>query len=167
MPNSDYIYEQIFELRPTGLSRNRECPTLEVDLSGLHHRVSKSDGVFRERTAPIATLATKGGREKRSEPRFATSDSALLQILNPFSDKSWYGHVLDVSKHGLGLWMPTSLMPGSDVKVRMKNYVAFGNARYCIVTIERFLVGIQLHEQIPCRMLPERVRAEDHPGERE
>jgi hypothetical protein len=96
-----------------------------------------------------------------------TSNSALLQILNPFSDKSWYVQVLDVSKHGLGLWMPTGLMPGSDVKLRMKDYVAFGNARYCIVTIEGFLVGVKLHEQIPCRMLPERARTEDFPGGRE
>jgi hypothetical protein len=60
MPNSDHIYEHNFELHPTGFSRNRECPALEVDLSGLQHRVSKSDDVFRERTAPSATMATKG-----------------------------------------------------------------------------------------------------------
>jgi hypothetical protein len=123
--------------------------------------LSKLDDGICERTVPDAELTIPLGRDKRREPRFVTDGSALLQILNPFSDQYWHVRILDVSKNGIGLCMPTGVMPGSDVKVRMKNYVAFGKTRHCALTTEGFLVGVQIDDHIPCRIVLEAIRAED------
>jgi len=167
MPNSEHVYEQDFELYRTEFVRTAKDPALEIHLSESKHCVvslSESDDGVCERTAPSMKLATKAGKERRSEPHFLTNDSALLQILNPFSDKCWHVRVLDVSQDGLVLWMPTAPMPGSDVKVRMEEYVAFGNIRYCVLATEGFSVGIQLHDYIRCCPVPGRIRTEDIPG---
>jgi hypothetical protein len=170
MPYCEHVYEQDFECYRTGFVRNGKDPALEIHLRELKRcavSLGKSDDGVHERTAPSTKLAVQVGRDKRSEPRFVTNDSALLQILNPFSATCWHVRVLNVSKHGLGLCMPTGVVPGADVKVRTKDYLAFGNARYSVLTTEGFLVGIQLHDHIPCRTVPGRLRPEDIPGGRQ
>jgi hypothetical protein len=58
------------------------------------------------------------------------------------------GRILDVSKSGLRLLMATNVMPGSFVKVRMKDYIAFGVARYCAPATEGFFIGVQLDDHV-------------------
>jgi hypothetical protein len=158
MPTSEHVYEQDFDCYPLGFLENGKDLAQKIRLSELKRCVgnlSKSDDGLRERTLPSTKHTTYGGREKRSEPRFVTNDSGFLQILNPFSDNMCRVRILDVSKNGLGLRLPTAALPGSEVKVGMKDYLAFGNIRYCVQTAEGFLVGIQIHDFISCRTADE------------
>jgi hypothetical protein len=167
MPNSEHVYRQDFEVFWTEFVRTGQDPALEIHLSELKRCVeSKSDDGPRKRTALSTKQASHAVGEKRSEPRFVTRTPALLQILNPFSDERWHIHVLDVSKNGLGLYMPVAPMPGSAVKVRMKDCVAFGNTRYSVRRTEGYLVGVQLDHVLGCTALA-RICAEGVPGERE
>jgi hypothetical protein len=124
-------------------------------------RLSKPDDGVRERTAPGTNLSVEVGRDRRREPRFVTDGSALLQILNPFSDQYWHVRVLDVSKNGMELCMPTGVMPGSNVKVKMEDCVAFGKTRYCALTTEGFLVGVQIDDHIEYRIALDGIRTAD------
>jgi hypothetical protein len=169
MPNSEHVYEQDFEVCQTEFVRTGQDPAPEIHLSELKRCVeslSKSDDGPRKRTALSTKQASHAVGEKRSEPRFLTRTPALLQILNPFSDQCWHIYVLDVSKNGLGLYMPVAPMPGSAVKVRMKDCVAFGNTRYSVRTAEGYLVGVQLDHVLGYTALA-RICAEGVPEERE
>ena len=98
--------------------------------------------------------AIHDGRNKRREYRFVTDDPAGLQILNPLSADNLDVRILDVSKHGLRLSMRSNVEPGSSLKVRMKDYIAFGVARYCIPATEGFFVGVQIHDYVSRRSTP-------------
>jgi hypothetical protein len=169
MLSTDYIYKnkREFTMHQMVILWGEKASVPERDLTGLKRRVvsaSHSDaGMHRH----MGTRETKVGvREKRREPRFTTNDSASFQLLNPFSHECWRVWVLDVSKNGLGLFTPRPAIPGSDVKVRMKDCVAFGNTRYCVPTTEGFLVGVQLHDQISCCTTPKTAHTEATSGGR-
>jgi hypothetical protein len=49
------------------------------------------------------------------------------------------------------------VMPGSLLKVRLKDYLAFDDARYCIPAAEGFFVGVQLHDYIPHGGVPKNI----------
>ena len=162
-----YVYEQHFELYRTGFLWNGNGPR-RIALSQFQpsfESVSRSDNGPGQRRAASARHATHVGRERRSEPRFGTNRPALLQILNPFSDECWHVRVLDVSKNGLGLYMSVAPMPGSAIKVRMKDCVAFGSTRYSVRTTGGFLVGVQVSDHILSGTTSGTIRAEVVPGE--
>jgi hypothetical protein len=110
--------------------------------------LSKSDDFLCEPEALSANQAIHDRREKRREHRLATNAWAVLQILSPFSDEHLDVRILNVSKNGVGLYTPTGVMPGSLLKVRLKDYLAFGEARYCRPAAEGFSVGVQLHDYV-------------------
>jgi hypothetical protein len=169
LPIGEHVYEQEFERYWTAFLWSEKDPR-EIDLSQYKpclESLSKSDDCSCERSVLSMKQATQMGREQRSEPRFATNTPALLQVLNPFSDECWHVHVLNVSKNGLGLYMAVAPMPGSAVKVRMEDCVAFGNIRYSVRTTDGFLVGVQLHDHILSCTTSRRIRTEAGPGERE
>jgi hypothetical protein len=95
----------------------------------------------------IPTVLPDGNRDKRRNPRFATNDSGVLQILNPFSVEYLEVKISDVSKEGMRLHVPMSVGRGSLVKVRMRTSLFFGEARYCEPAPDGFFnVGVQLHD---------------------
>ncbi len=104
-------------------------------------------------SAPLfeTALHPDGNKEQRRNPRFATNDTGLLQILNPFSVESLEIQISDVSKEGMRLHVPFRVERGSLVKVRMKNSLFFGEARYCepAGTDDFFYVGVKLHKFVP------------------
>jgi hypothetical protein len=97
----------------------------------------------------IGKKSLQASKIRRRHPRAAMGIAGVLQILNPFSDDCSEVRVLDSSEQGLKLYVPFSVMPGSLVKVRMNDNLAFGDARYCIPEGEGFFVGIQLHDYFP------------------
>jgi hypothetical protein len=151
VPIAKHVYEQDFELYRTGFLPNGrdsvlvahpgECKPCIVKLSKANQFLSELPGLS-------AKQASHDGKDKRREHRFVANDSAVVQILNPFSDEYWGVSLLDVSKNGLRLHVPIGVMPGSLVKVRIKNGIAFGDARYCVPAIEGFFVGVQLHDYV-------------------
>jgi|HubBroStandDraft_1064217.scaffolds.fasta_scaffold499409_1 hypothetical protein len=89
------------------------------------------------------------GVEKRREPRVTTDDAGVLQKINPFSPDRFDVRVLDVSKDGMRVAGPNSLEPGTNVKVRLNDKIAFGEVRHCRVVGGAYHAGIQLHDTFP------------------
>ena len=161
MPNSAHVYEQDCELYLAGFLPIEKHSVVETRLGDAKPRVAEltEEGKFlRELAGLSAKQAIHDGKEKRREHRLVINEPALLQILNPFSDENSAVAVVDVSKHGLRLHVPAGVMPGSLVKVKIKDDIAFGRARYCVPAIEGFFVGVHLHDYIS-------HRAEDIAGE--
>jgi len=53
---------------------------------------------------------------ERSEPRFNTGDDAIFQELNPLSMDRQTVKIVDISKNGLGILAPKSVMVGTIVQ---------------------------------------------------
>jgi hypothetical protein len=165
MPISAGASEQDLELYLTGFFRGGKDSVLDAHIiergTCVIHSVKSGDDFIRGPAAPGFEPGTHNEREMRSERGFVTNDSALLQILSPFSEDHLRVCVVYVSKNGLGVHMPLSVMPGSRVKIKMKHYIAFGESRYCVVAPKGFLVGIQLHDSISTCIPPASTRPED------
>jgi hypothetical protein len=155
VPNSEHVYEQDCELYLAGFLPIGKHSVLEARLDEGKPRVfalSKEAEFLRELAGLSAKQTFYDGKEQRRDHRFAVNDPALLQILNPFADEYSDVAIVDVSKHGLRLHVPAEVMPGSLVKVRIKDDIAFGRARYCVPATEGFFVGVHLHDYISHRV---------------
>jgi hypothetical protein len=83
---------------------------------------------------------------ERSEPRFITGDDATFQELSPLSLDHQKVKIVDVSKNGLGILAPKSVMVGTIVQVRIKSAVELGEARHCSAQGDKgYLIGLRLH----------------------
>jgi hypothetical protein len=113
MRNSGRFYEHTAELPPK-LNWSEPKPVRERGLGELNCPVEsvRPAEVFSERIGRRIMHTALSGREKRSEPRFATNDTAVFQILNPFSEESWHIRVLDVSKNGLRICIAMAPLRG-------------------------------------------------------
>jgi hypothetical protein len=154
---SDHVCEQDFELSLTRVIPNTKDRVIAAHLCGCKACVAKlstAKGVFCNRTQGSAKHAS----ERRHYHRFPTHDSAVLQIVNPFSVERFDIRLVDISKNGLGLHVHTGVIPGALVQVRIKDYIAFGESRYCLPAAGGFFVGIQIHDYISL----ESVRSETH-----
>ena len=70
-------------------------------------------------------------KRERSEPRFSTGSEAMLQELSPLSLDRQKVEIVDISKNGLGILAPKSLLPGTIVQVRINTAVELGEVRHC------------------------------------
>jgi hypothetical protein len=68
---------------------------------------------------------------ERSEPRFSTGASAILQELSPWSVDRRKVEIVDISKNGIGILSPTSVFPGTIVQVRIRATVELAEVRHC------------------------------------
>jgi hypothetical protein len=143
----EHVCEEDLELYPTEFLPNGKDSVIEAYL-GEHEscvvKLSTAGNFLRKRDR----LSAKQLQDKRRDHRFITNDSAVLQIMNPLLDAISDVRIRDVSKNGLRLHVASGVMVGSAVKVRMKDYIAFGVVRYCIPSTEGFFVGVQVHECI-------------------
>lgn len=156
MPTSEHVYERKYERHLTGFVRRGRDSVPVTPLSECESSLissSKSDC----KLALDAKQATYDGGERRHDHRVVTNDPAVLQIVNPFFDECSDVRIVDVSNNGLGFYTPTVVMPGSLLKLRMKDYLAFGEARYCRPAKEGFFVGVQLHDYVSHCTLPKDI----------
>jgi hypothetical protein len=89
-------------------------------------------------------------REKyeRSEVRFTTGDDAIVQELSPLSMDHHRVQIVDISKNGLGIICPKSVLPGTIVQVRIKTQVELGEVRHCSPWTDKgYRIGLRLHGQ--------------------
>jgi hypothetical protein len=94
---------------------------------------------------PIGKAKSKDKYE-RSEPRFGTGDSAIVQELSPLSLDRQKVEIVDVSKNGLGILAPKSVMPGTIVQVRIKSEVELGEVRHSSAWRDKgYRIGLRLH----------------------
>ncbi len=83
--------------------------------------------------------------DRRSEPRFRSSDAGFLRSFAPLSDERWPVQVIDVSKNGLGLLVPVRFSPGVLVQIQIDKTFALGEVMYATEISERqFRTGIRL-----------------------
>jgi hypothetical protein len=141
---SDHVCEQDFALFLTRVVPNGKDMTHLCGCKACVAKLTTEEGVLCNR----AQGSAKRADERRHDHRFVTQDFAVLQIVNPFSVERFNIRLVDISKNGLGLHMQTGLIPGSLVQLRIKDYIAFGESRYCLPAATGFFVGIQIHDYI-------------------
>ena len=112
-----------------------QCPACEDRLASITRMVAQLNKV----------PTTRGGFDKRKEPRFRTSDTGFLRSFAPLIPARWPVQIVDVSKNGLGLEVPTSLALGSLVQVQIGKTFALGEVRHSTkIDEQRFHAGIRL-----------------------
>jgi hypothetical protein len=83
---------------------------------------------------------------RRREPRYATTDTAEVGILlDPTSRR--IGRVIDVSRSGLRIALPTPLDPGIEVRITFRRpTVIVGEVRHCARAGDEFHIGIAIRD---------------------
>ena len=69
--------------------------------------------------------------ERRRHRRVSTDDPALMRMVEPYSPVRWMIRVVDVSKSGMKLLVPSSIKPGSLVQVHMNDTSVLAKVRHC------------------------------------
>jgi len=99
--------------------------------------------------------------EKRREARYPCNDPAEARIL-PGDGSLLPATVVDISRSGLRLEIPVSVVPGSQIEVSLpKQVVIFGEVRHCRRTGDRFSAGVQIKEVLRSSQTIEHIQ-EDH-----
>ena len=142
LKKSTHLHEDDLELYVRGRLEPGHTSTLESHLSGCEEcreRFSQSLGL---RQAYHST----GRQNQRSEPRFSAGDHALIQELHPLSLDRWKVKIVDVSRNGLGLLAPKAIMPGTLVRVRIKDTDELGEVRHCQESApNEYRIGLRLN----------------------
>jgi hypothetical protein len=100
----------------------------------------------------VNLLLDNAGANKRTELRFRISDAVFLRSLSPAMPDRWPVQIVDVSKNGLGLLVPTRLSPGGVVQVQSGTTFALGEVRHCREMGEHlFHAGIKLQDVVALR----------------
>jgi hypothetical protein len=87
--------------------------------------------------------------DQRAGPRFRTSDAGVLRCFSPLLPDRWPIQIIDVSRDGLGLLVPVSLLPGSLVQVHIGDVFALGEVKYSKrISEHQFRTGIRLQDLI-------------------
>jgi hypothetical protein len=98
----------------------------------------------------VATLnVQRHGRssDKLSEPLFRSSDAGFLRSLSPLLPDRWPVQIIDTSKDGLVLLVPTHLLPGALIQVQIGKAFALGEVGDSKqISEHEFHTGIRLQD---------------------
>jgi hypothetical protein len=97
----------------------------------------------------LADEAEYSGPENRKCPRVETDDPAVITILKPERTTRVKIRILNASKHGLKLEVPTQLMIGAFVQVHVRELFILAEVRYCLAVGSSFHSGVQIHDVFP------------------
>ena len=88
--------------------------------------------------------------ERRGEPRFAVSIPAKVKSLDPVTSigPSTSATVVEISRNGLRLRAPRTLLPGTVVQIMASKKILLGKVKHCRPSGEDFLVGVRLTESL-------------------
>jgi hypothetical protein len=89
------------------------------------------------------------GPENRKSPRVETDDPAVLTILRPEKASRVKIRILNASKEGLKLQVPTELMTGAFVQVHVRDLFILAEVRYCNKMGKLFHAGVMIHDVFP------------------
>lgn len=87
--------------------------------------------------------------ERRKCPRMATNDPAVLIVLKPVLSMRTKVRILDASRDGLKLEVPSELMRGSVVQVNVRDLFILAEVRYCRAVDGRFHAGVHIQDVFP------------------
>jgi hypothetical protein len=144
-----HIHEDDLDLYVRGRLEPDHTSTVEshlLECQTCQDRLSRRIGL---QLALHPTGRTKSeGKYERSELRFRTGDNARFQELNPLSVDCQNVKIVDVSKNGLGLLAPRSVLPGTIVQVRVGNNIEIGEVRFCLASGDQvYRIGLRLHRR--------------------
>ncbi len=83
--------------------------------------------------------------ERRTELRYPSQDPAEIELIGR-STEPIYATILDVSRSGLRVALPTRIGRGERIKLKLRHNVIFGEIRYCHAVSGSFQAGIRIHE---------------------
>jgi hypothetical protein len=124
----------------------------EIDVLELHvFDCAECKGRLRATAQIVAKILNlerdEGSTNRRAEPRFHISDAVFLRSFSPLLPNRWPVQIVDVSKNGLGLLIPTHLSPGSLVQVQSGATFALGEVRFSRqISEHQFHTGIRLQD---------------------
>jgi hypothetical protein len=85
--------------------------------------------------------------ERRSDPRSARDQPAIIKLLNPLETASRIpARVIETSRGGLRVSLDRALMPGTVVQIRVGEKSLLGEVRYCNSDGEKFFAGVRLQD---------------------
>jgi hypothetical protein len=97
--------------------------------------------------------------ERRHCPRIPADQSASMRLVDSWSQTRREIRVLDISKRGLKLRVPTFLDRGTLMQIHLQglesaglspeSLLAVGEVRYCLKTGQAFQVGVRFREVFP------------------
>jgi anti-sigma factor ChrR (cupin superfamily) len=133
MPDAAHAHDDDLELYARGRLEPGHTSTVEAHLKECQtcrERLSECIGLLRLSVHPTETTKSKE-LDARSELRFSTGDEAIFQELSPLSLERQQVKIVEVSKNGLGIVAPKSVLPGTIVQVRIKSNVELGEVLHC------------------------------------
>jgi hypothetical protein len=100
------------------------------------------------RVIDIAVDPSWQGIERRSENRVAEDSPARVKVLDPMVSlgPSFQARVVKASGEGLMVCAPRSILPGSVVQVRFRDWIVIGKVKYCLPVAGEFHIGVRLKE---------------------
>ena len=133
-----YLQGQIESERLTLIERHLlECKTCQAELSDCSRKQAKLLSI---------QGAHSSSTQRRSEERFRSEGEAILQEIHPLALERHKVKVVDVSRNGIGIISPKSILPGTIVRLRIKDIVELGNVRYCSpLDNQKFRIGLRLN----------------------
>jgi len=80
-------------------------------------------------------------------------EPASAKVLHPAvtSGERVDGRLVNLSRSGLKLRLPTPMLPGTIVQVRFMDRIAMGEIRYCIPTGSEYYVGVKFQDVMEMR----------------
>ena len=109
-------------------------------------RLVSSNILLRQFAESTSTEAGGETAEKRRELRVVTTGAGVVQRINPFSRDPIDVRILDVSRNGLRIGSPHFFEPGTTVKVRFAQSIAFGQVRHCRMIGGAYQTGIEVEK---------------------
>jgi hypothetical protein len=84
--------------------------------------------------------------ERRRYVRIPTDQPAEIRRMNPLKPGILQGQVLDVSREGMRLRVPTLSYPGAVIEIRLADSIVFGEVRYCRPVASAFETGVHIQD---------------------
>lgn len=150
--STQHVFDDNLRLYVLGSLNATQVGVLErhmLECNDCRKRLSAS-----ARTAIACSPVNRDGKDpdRRSEPRFSTSEIGSLRSFSPYLPERWRARITDVSKNGLGLLLPVHLRPGVLVQIRIGTIFALGEVRYSKpVSQHEFRTGVRLSGVFPSK----------------
>jgi len=142
-----HVHDDDFELYVRGRLGEKHSSTIEDHLSECETcRVRVGLFVGLHLRLRFMGTAKPDKYQKRTEPRFATGDDAVVREIHPLCFDYYRARIVDVSTHGLGIKVSKPLLPGTIVQIRIGSTVELGEVRHCRPRGEEgYRIGVRLN----------------------
>jgi len=103
-----------------------------------------------DRAKPLDPLSGRAGaqhEERRADPRHPVDEPATVKVLNPLQTAARFdARIVEMSRGGMRLRVPQSLMPGTLVQIRFQTKLALAEVRYCETAGAEYYAGVRFQD---------------------